>query len=155
MNSSDLICRPLTEIADVERTQKNRIYPEKTIYVQVSACKKNTEQIWNLTRAAGTLEDKYSVVTPKIDILPRYFVIALENVTPEWMARYVGSNINIAMDLFKHLQVYYHPKREDQYKVLAVLNMIQEEIDEETRTMAELREAKTWFLEKMIAQENL
>lgn len=149
MNSSRLICRPLTEIAEVERVQKNRKYPANTIYVQVSACAKGTEYIWHLTRQEGTLEDKYAVIIPKIDVIPKYFVVALENVTLEWMHRYVGSSINISMDLFKYLRVAYHPDRKDQYMVLAILNPIQESIQEIEERIENEKKAKQYFLEKM------
>lgn len=151
MSNLHLICKPLTEIAKVERTQKGKIYPEKTIYIQVSACKKGTERIWNITKQEEMLEDKYAVVVPQIDIIPRYFVVALENVTMEWMHRYVGSSINISMDVFKHLNVAYHPDIQEQCYVLSVLDPIQDEIKEIEERIKLEKQAKEWFLEKMIS----
>lgn len=151
MNNSQLICKPLTELADIERVQKNKIYPAGTIYVQVSACRKGTEKIWNIMRSTGMLEDKYAVVIPRVSVIPRYFSIALENVTDEWMHRYVGSSINISMELFKYLKVAYHPDYKDQCRVLAVLDPIQDAIDDIEARIELEQEAKNWFLEKMIA----
>ena len=152
MNSFRLICKPLTEIASIERTQKNRVYPVNTIYVQVSACRKGTEKIWNLTHKEGHLEDKYAVIEPKINVIPKYFAIALENVTAEWMHRYIGSSINISMDLFKYLKVAYHPDIKDQYLVLAVLEPIQQEIIDIEKRIEHETEMKKWFLEKMMCR---
>lgn len=116
----------------------------------MSACKKNTEQIWYITKTEGHLEDKYAVIRPRIAVIPKYFVIALENVTEEWMARYVGTNINISMDLFRHLRVAYHPDITDQHRVLALLNPIQDSISEIEERIELERQAKEWFLEKML-----
>jgi len=52
----------LTDIADVKRTEKNRVYPKGTIYIQVSACKRNAEGMWMITDHDTPLDDKYAVV---------------------------------------------------------------------------------------------
>ncbi|MBQ7264704.1 MAG: hypothetical protein IJS61_01250 [Firmicutes bacterium] len=142
--------KPLTEIADIERVQKNKIYPMKTIYVQVSACKKNSEYIWYMLNDSSILEDKYAVIVPKIDIIPEYLVVVLERVTLRWMHKYVGSSINISMDLFKYLEVEFHISKEMQKFVLSILEPISEEIKLIEERIEKEQAAKKIFCKKMM-----
>lgn len=150
MTSYSLISAPLTEIADVERSKKGTIYPKGTIYVQISACKKGTEHIWNILSEDGTIESKYAVVRMKIPCIPEYLCVALENVTLEWMHKYVGKNINISLDLFRYLVVRYHSEVREQLEVLAALKPIQDEIELIKEQIAREKETKKWFLGKMM-----
>ena len=145
MNNSVLICKPLTEIADVERAQINRVYPAGTIYVQVSACKKNTDEIWNELSQEGHIDGKHAVVIPQIDIIPHYLVIALENVTAEWHSRYIGTNINISMDAFKFLNVSYHEDIKTQQEIVEAVRMVERLMWQEKEIIENLKETKRWF----------
>ena len=142
MNSSHLICRPLTDIADIERAQKNKKYPKGTLFIQVSAHKRNADGMWDYLREAGELESKYAVIFPKIDVIPGYLVMALENATDEWLDKYVGKAINISMELFKYLIVSYHPDARDQAEALEQVRCIQELIAAEEKTVKKLEEMK-------------
>lgn len=149
MNNHSLTSDYLTNIASVERAQSNIIYPAGTIYVQVSACRKNTDEIWNILQKAGSLEGKYAIVIPEIFLIPEYFVIALERVTAEWQARYIGSNINISMDLFRFLKVYYHADVKEQVECLECLQPVIDEIATIEREIELNQQTKQWFLRKM------
>ena len=150
VKSLKTIQKALTEIATVKRAEKNLIYPKNTIYVQVSACKKSTEYIWNILGEEGYLENKYAVVIPKINIIPEYLVVCLERVTLKWMHRYVGKAINISMDLFKYLKVDYHESVETQLFVLSILMPIKNEIELIKNRIANEKKAKNYFLAKMM-----
>lgn len=111
----------LTSLAEVKRTEKGRIYPKGTLYIQVSACKRGGEGAWNILDHESTLEDKYAVAIPKIDIIPKYLQIALDYQTPRWHARYVGTNINISMDTFDSLEVEYDDDLEKQKRYVEMI----------------------------------
>lgn len=151
MNNSALICKPLTEIAEIERAQKNRIYPAGSIYVQVSACKKNTDEIWNELVEPGTIDGKFAVVIPKTGIIPHYLVIALEKATAEWHSRYIGTNINISMDAFKYLRVMYHEDIKAQLEVIETIRAVEQLMQQEKEIVNNLKESKRWFLQGMFA----
>jgi restriction endonuclease S subunit len=139
----------LTDIADVDRAQKGKIYPAGTIYVQVSATPKYTDEIWNILKQSGELPGKFAVIFPKIEIIPAYLVLALTRNTAEWQARYIGDAINISMDLFKDLTVIYHPDIQAQAEILRKISVVDKTIEFESQQVELNKEAKSFFLLKM------
>lgn len=139
----------LTDIADVERAQKGKIYPAGTIYVQVSATPKYTDEIWNILKQSGELPGKFAVIFPKIEIIPAYLVLALTWNTAEWQARYIGDSINISMELFKELKIIYHPDIEDQAEILRKISIVDKAIEFESQQVELNKEAKGFFLQKL------
>lgn len=139
----------LSDIADVERAQKEKIYPAGTIYVQVSATPKYTDEIWNILKQAEKLPGKFAVILPKVEIIPAYLVLALTRNTAEWQARFIGDAINISMELFKNLKLVYHPDIQAQAEILRKISIVDKAIEFE-RQQAELnKKAKSFFLQKM------
>lgn len=149
MNSTPLIYKSITEIATVERTQKGRLYPTGTVYIQVSACKRAGQDAWMISESEGPLEDKYAVVLPNIEINPKYLKLALEAVTPDWHRRYVGTNINISMDAFKYLKIYYTPNIKEQLEVVEAFSVVDKEIELIEKQIEAEKTVKKWFLRKL------
>ena len=139
----------LTDIADIDRAQKGKIYPAGTIYVQVSATPKNTDEIWNILKQSGELPGKFAVIFPKIEIIPAYLVLALTRNTAEWQARYIGDAINISMELFKELKIIYHPDIEAQAEILQKISIVDKAIEFESQQVELNKEAKGFFLQNM------
>lgn len=147
---STLVC--LTDIADVERAQKGKIYPAGTIYVQVSATPKYTDEIWNILKNSGELPGKFAVIFPKIELIPAYLVLALTMNTAEWQARYIGDAINISMELFKELRIIYHADIEAQAEILRKISIVDKAIEYESQQVELNKEAKNFFLQKMFPE---
>ena len=139
----------LTDIADVDRAQKGKIYPAGTIYVQVSATPKYTDEIWHILKQSDELPGKYAVIIPKIEIIPAYLVLTLTKNTAEWQARYIGDAINISMDLFKDLKVVYHPDIQVQAEILQKISIVDKAIEFECQQAQLNKEAKSFFLQKL------
>lgn len=139
----------LTQIASVERAQKNRIYPAGTIYVQVSAAPKYTDDIWKILGQSAELPTKYAVLTPLTEIIPSYLTLALRIHTAEWQARYVGEAINISMDLFQFLQVDIHTDIRAQMACVENIKIVDALIECENQTIEKSKEAKDFFLQNM------
>lgn len=142
----------LTDIADVDRAQKGKIYPAGTIYVQVSATPKYTDEIWHVLKQSGELPGKYAVIIPKIELIPAYLVLALTRSTAEWQAQYIGDAINISMDLFKELKIIYHPDIQAQAKILQKISIVDKAIEFESQQVKLNKEAKSFFLQKMFPE---
>lgn len=140
----------LTDIAEVRRAEKGKIYPKGTVYVQVSACNKSSKDSWMILEDPGCLEDKYACAIPNIDIDPDYFRIALEEATPEWFAKYVGTNINISMDAFKYFVVRYTENKEQQEKCVEMIRTIEKEIALILEGISVYKDIKEWYLSKML-----
>lgn len=139
----------LTDIADVDRAQKGKIYPAGTIYVQVSATPKYTDEIWHILKQSGELSGKYAVIIPKIELIPAYLVLALTRSTAEWQAQYIGDAINISMDLFKELKIIYHPDILAQDGILQKISIVDKAIEAESQQVELNKEAKSFFLQTM------
>lgn len=141
----------LYDIADVVRCGGGVIFPAGTCYIQVSACAKNSADKWHITETAGELPGKYAAVIPKVPVLPLYLREALESAADEFFCRYIGSNINIQMDLFKYYVLPFHWDLTEQQNVIDVLKPIEEEITAVEREIELCEKFKGYFLDKMMA----
>lgn len=109
----------LTDIAIIERAKKGRIYPAGTCYIQVSATK---GQI-GILEEDGTVESKYAVILPQIEVAPLYFKMALERNAPYFCARY-QANINIQVSDFSFFEIELHDDYEFQVQIAEILAQV-------------------------------
>lgn len=142
-------CQFLTALAEVKRTEKNKVYSKGTLYIQVSACKRGGESAWMILKKESILEDKYAVVIPTVEIIPEYLKIALEYQTPAWHAKYVGTNINISMDSFKFLKVQYETDLDTQKRYVEMIETAEKCAENEKKMIEELKTMKEWYLKKL------
>lgn len=140
----------LPEVAKIERCRTGVIYPELTIYIQVSACAKNSTEKWHITETAGELPGKYAAVIPTVPVLPLYLKEALEYSADEFFCRYIGSNINIQMELFDLYLLPFHSDLNEQTRVVNTLKPIKDDIECIKQEIEAVKCVKTYFLEKMI-----
>lgn len=146
-------CQCLTSLAVVKRVEKSKIYPKGTLYIQVSACKRGGEEAWNILDEESTLEDKYAVVIPNIEIIPEYLKIALDYQTPSWHARYVGTNINISMSAFDYFEIEYDSDLEKQKRCVEMIKVAEKAIAEEQSLVDDYKQMKAWYLTKMFVRK--
>lgn len=139
----------LIDVADIERCRSGVVYPAGTCYIQVSACAKNSAAKWHITEQDTELPGKYAAVLPKIPIVPLYLLETLEYSADEFFCRYVGSNINIQLDIFKYYTISLHERLEDQQEVVNVLTPIKQDIEITQREISRWHDLKTFSLENM------
>lgn len=149
-----MICRTLklTDICEIERARLNKIYPAGTCYIQVSACTKNSVEKWHITKEDGTIEGKYAAIIPKVPCIPEYLLEALERYSDEFFEKYIGSNINIQMELFRYYILPFHFDLTEQKQVLDVLLPIKEDIQLVEEQIDKWQSLKNYFLEGMMAK---
>lgn len=135
----------LPEIAEVERCRNGIIYPEGTVYIQVSACAKNSAEKWHITETAGELPGKFAALRPICPVLPLYLKEALEYTAEEFFCRYIGSSINISMELFKFYSLPFHRELSDQQNVLDVLRPIKDDIRAVEKEIEGVEKFKEYF----------
>lgn len=145
LNLTDRTKCKLTQIATVERAQKNIIYPSGTVYIQVSATNGQIHQL----KKDGTIESKYATIIPKQPINIKYFYIAVSYAVPYFIARY-KSTINIQMNDFEMFDIDIHNDPDTQKYIADVMGMLDESIAEEESCIGTLKEAKKLALAKMI-----
>lgn len=135
----------LTDVADVERARKGVLYPKGTVYIQVSATHGQVHQL----HEEGTIETKYAIIKPKIDIYMPYFKIAFERCVPEFLARY-QSTINIQMSDFSFFEIDLHPDPKTQMEIVSLLQKCNEAEDVEKDIVEQLKTLKKIALSKMM-----
>ena len=142
----------LKDICDIERAVSDKIYPPGTNYIQVSACAKSSAVKWHITDRHTNLSGKYAVVIPKVSIIPEYLNEALEYTAEEFFERYIGSSINIQMNLFDFYKVPFYPDKYDQQRVLDTLRPIKQDIEATEKEIDYWGSLKGYFIEKMFVQ---
>lgn len=140
----------LPEIADVERAVSGKIYPAGTVYVQVSACRRKGLEQFHMLEADSPIEGKYAVVVPKVDAYPPYLRTALNEYADRFMYRYVGTNINISIHDFKYFELGWHDSLEEQRRVMAILDPMEQEIKQEEEAIKAVKDFKTQMLNDMM-----
>lgn len=141
----------LLDIAKVERAG-NRYYPAGTIYIQISAAKRTGLPQFRILRKKTKLESKYAVVSPTVEMIPDYFVFALERAAPEWKHRYVGNNINIQMDAFRYFELDYHEDICTQKYICDSLREVQKQIENVERQIGYEQRLKKYMLKNMFPE---
>lgn len=138
----------LSDIAAIERADGG-LYPEKTIYIQVSAARRRNGSFF-MTQEMMKLESKYAVIIPKIEIIPEYLLIALEKAAPEFLRKYVGDNINIQMSALSMFEVECHINMDTQRYIVDYMSRLQSAIDAEEAEVEAVRDLKKYMLHKML-----
>ena len=67
----------LLDIANVDRAG-GKEYPKGTIYIQISAARRDGLSQFKILKESAVLESKYAVVIPNQYIVPEYLIYALE-----------------------------------------------------------------------------
>lgn len=134
----------LGDVAEIRRA-RGEAYPAGTIYIQVSATHGEIEML----EEEGTLEGKYAVILPKIDVVPLYFFNMLTMAAPEFMHKYVGKNINIQVGDLRYMKVRLHDSFETQLVICEVFSKIDKAVAQDERIIETLKESKKVALHNM------
>lgn len=144
MNLTDITRYKLTDIAIVERAQRGRVYPEGTVYIQVSATNGQVHQL----KQSGTIENKYAIIIPKEYIYPPYFYIAVSRAVPNFLARY-KTTINIQMKEFEMFDIDIHNDIDTQKDIGNLVEAFDDAIEQEGDFISMLKEVKKLASSKM------
>ena len=136
---------PILELCDFERAQKDKVYPNGTVYIQLSATDGVVRQIFE----DSTLDTKYGVFLPKNKkIAPRYLYYALDFEMAHFLAKYqAGMNIN--PDIFKYLKINVFEDDTIGGKVAAMLDNLEYYYNREKEQGEGWKEFKKFHLDGM------
>lgn len=135
------------DIANVGRG-KNKEYPPGTIYIRLSA----TDGKVNITKCTEVLKGDVAIIEPKENIPAYYLLNILQRSFPEFMVKYVGSNINIQADNLKFLRINIHTNPETWHYYNQMLLEASRSIEEEEKIISELKRLKQSMLGKLFVQ---
>lgn len=136
----------LTEICEIERVKKDKLYPKDTILIQVSATQGDTI----LLEEAQECESKYVALTPKIDYEPVFLFESIKLSMDSFLERY-KTGPNIQVEAFKFFDVKMVPlkKQRKMVKLIRIFSLLYKRFLLMSRLQNELR---TYFLAKMFVQ---
>lgn len=140
---------PITEICDIERTVKDKIYPAGTVYLQVSA----THGQILMTESIQTLEPgKYVVFKPKRLVDSYYLKEVLSLAMPNFAKTYM-TGINIQVGELKHLEIEWIENVQEQRLFVQNIGKLNTAISNEQQCIERLKEFKKQMLSRMFPQE--
>lgn len=134
----------IDDIAVIERA-KDKIYPENTIYIALSA----TDREVHISDSPINLNSRYCVIVPKAEINVIYLYYAMKKYEDYFFTTYVGDKINASFN-----DIYYFPVDIDmdvtiQQQVVDDFLTVEREIQNIEKEIKQYKEMKKWFLAKM------
>ena len=105
---------------------------------------------WHITEKQTELPGKYAAVLPKVPVVPLYLLETLEYSADEFFCRYIGSNINIQLDLFKYYMLSFHDDLNDQQEVIDILKPIREDISKIQQEIVLWADFKNYMLNNLM-----
>ena len=133
----------LTDIVDIERAKKGKMYDAGCVIIQVSA---TDGQIYVLNEIQE-VETKYAVIIPKIDVNGFYLKIAIEKELPKFLHQN-QTGMNLQMDSFNTLKIKLH-NRETQDYLEQILKKYDDGLEKEREIIDELKDMKKYYLANM------
>ena len=143
----NLKCRRINinELCAVERAVSGKTYKAGTCYIKLSAVDEFVGQI----KLGGEIESRYATMEPREDVNINYLYIAINRAFPEFLRRY-RTTINLQFDTLRYFELDWHDGKEQQEYVVEQIKNIDREIEILERQIAEEKELKKWYLEKMM-----
>ena len=133
----------LTDIVDIERAKKGKMYDAGCVIIQVSA---TDGQIYVLSEVQE-VETKYAVIIPKESINGYYLKVAIERELLKFLHQN-QTGMNLQMDSFKALKIKLH-NRETQDYLEQILKKYDDGLEKEREIIDELKDMKKYYLANM------
>ncbi|RGG63434.1 hypothetical protein DWW96_10860 [Eubacterium sp. AF17-7] len=133
----------LTDVANVERSKKGKIYPAGCTLIQVSATRGQLE----LMQEEGIVDNKFAVIIPtKID--GEYLFNVLQITMPNFLLKY-QTGININPNVLKYLKLQIHKDITIQKFVVETMHQIDKSINRTEREVESFKNIKKYHLDGM------
>lgn len=134
--------KKITEIAEVERAVKGKIYPAGCTLIALSATKPEPEY----KPAGGEIDTRYAVIIPE-KIEPEYLFEAVKWALPEFLYKH-RTGINLQFSELKHLKVTVVSK-ENQLVWVSAIKKLNDQINETEQEIEVLKDMKKFYLDGM------
>lgn len=134
--------KKITEIAEVERAQNERVYPAGCTLIALSATKPEPEY----TTEARKIDSRYAVIIPQ-KIHPEYLFEAVKWELPEFLHRH-RTGINLQFSELKHLSIAVITEKE-QIAWMKVIGKLNDQIEKEKKEISRMKDMKAWYLDNM------
>ena len=133
----------LTDVANVERSKKGKIYPAGCTLIQVSATRGQLE----LMQEEGIVDNKFAVIIPT-EIDGEYLFNVLQMTMPNFLLKY-QTGININPNVLKYLKLQIHKDITIQKFVVKTMHQIDKSINRTEREVESFKNIKKYHLDGM------
>lgn len=134
--------KKITEVAEVERAVRGKIYPAGCTLIALSATKSEPEYAPD----SGEIDTRYAVIVPN-KIEPEYLFEAVKWELPEFLHKH-RTGINLQFSELKHLKVVVIGK-EDQLAWVRAIKKLNDQINETGKEIEVLKDMKKFYLDGM------
>ena len=134
--------KKITEVAEVERAVKGKIYPAGCTLIALSATKPEPEYAPD----SGEIDTRYAVIMPK-KIEPEYLFEAVKWEMPEFLHKH-RTGINLQFSELKHLKVAVIGK-EDQLAWMRAIKKLNDQINETQQEIETMKDMKKFYMNGM------
>lgn len=134
--------KKITEVAEVERAVKGKIYPAGCTLIALSATKPEPEYAPD----SGEIDTRYAVIMPQ-KIEPEYLFEAVKWALPEFLYKH-RTGINLQFSELKHLKITV-VSRENQKAWVSAIKKLNDQIDETEQEIEVLKDMKKFYLDGM------
>ena len=134
--------KKITEVAEVERAVKGKIYPAGCTLIALSATKPEPEYAPD----SGEIDTRYAVIMPK-RIESEYLFEAVKWEMPEFLHKH-RTGINLQFSELKHMKVVVIGKQ-DQLAWVSAIKKLNDQINETGQEIEVLKDMKKFHLDGM------
>ena len=133
----------LLDIANIERSKKNKTYKKDSILIQLSATKGQMVYLDDDSK----VDSKYGVFEADKDkVEPRYLYYVLKMSMPDFLAKY-QTGLNIKPEIFDSFKIRVHRSLEVQKIIVKILDSFNVELEE--KEIEKYKKIKEYHLDNM------
>lgn len=134
----------LLDIAEIERSKKNKVYKKGSSLIQLSATRGQMEYL----ESDSSVDSKYGVIIPTADINPKYLYFMLTMNMPKFLSIY-QTGLNIVPDVFKFMKLEIHTDASVQDKISKMLIEVENIEHEYSEEIEKWKDVKGYHLDNM------
>ena len=139
----------ITDVADIERAKKGKVYPADCIMIGLSATKGQVEYV-SYDREIPT---KWAVVIPNGKTIPKYLFYSVQHAFPAFVHSHL-TGINLQFEELQYLTVKLHPL-EVQQRIVHDFELIEAMEERERKEVEYLKKTKKSYLGRLFPNAHL
>ena len=134
----------LLDLVDIERSKKNKVYPQGCILIQLSATR---GQMAYMNKDAP-VDSKYGVMLPKKEINMKYLYFILNMQMSIFLAIY-QTGLNIVPEVFKFMKLEIHTNKDIQNQIAQMFSELEDIERNYQKEIAKWKDVKQFHLDNM------
>lgn len=138
--------KKLSELASIERAQKDKIYPSGCTLIPLSAA---SHKLIRYLEEAEKVDSRYAVAIPKGQVIPKFLHIIIKMAAPRFFHTYqTGMNLQIDI-LLEYYRVKYIPDVNKQREIAQAVLLVEQQERLELQEIERLKALKKRHMKMM------